>query len=224
MSPWLLVAAAALVGGTTAYTAARGGAWFLTLPRRTKLALAMLVPALLLAAGMARGDDAGAPAGRCQSDIFHLVGPITPDVVPHFTEWLKSARAPLVVIDSAGGLMEASLALVDAVAARKDVRCRVRRLAASGAFTVLQACAVREMEPSAWLMTHEPRAFVPGAMDRLQAATFLFQIERLAREWNDLSRRRLRLTAEQYDEKVKGKDWILGAGEARAVGAIDLVR
>jgi len=172
---------------------------------------------LLVLGGFARADD------ECRQDTFYMVGEITSDSAGYLLDWLKTAKEPRIIIDSRGGSMEPSVALAGAIGARGDVRCLVRGMAASGAFAALQACRWREMEQGAWLMTHEPRAFVPGAMDRVRARRFWEALEALSAEWNALCRGRLRMTAADYESKVMGKDWIIGPGEALRVGAIDRV-
>lgn len=218
MSPWLALAAASLTGGVALYTVACGTAWFWSLPRRTRIALLLLPLALLLAAGAARAD---APA--CKPDTFYLVGSITPDIVPYFESWLRTAKNPRVVIDSPGGALVSSVDIIDVITRHGGVSCHVTRIAASGAFAILQACQTRTMASGARLGTHEPRASFPGYLERVAAATLLAALEAATTEWNRLCRTRLKLTSAEYDARVRGKDWVLDANEALAVGAVDRI-
>ncbi len=97
------------------------------------------------------------------------------------------------------------------------------REASSGAFGVLQACGTREMVGGSHLMTHEPRATLPGMVNRVELDFYRMLLMAMTEEWNALCNWRLRITPAQYSDKVKGKDWVMGSAEALSVGAVDTV-
>lgn len=161
---------------------------------------------------------------RAESEApFHLVGPITEEIVPHFQEWIKVTKAPVVIIDSQGGLMDASIEIRNAIKAHGKVRCQVRGMAYSGAFAILGGCAVREMTKASKLMTHEPKVVVRNPVDRLELWELFMHVMKATQDWNALCRERLKMTAAEYEAKVKGTDWFLDWQEALKVTAVDRV-
>jgi ATP-dependent protease ClpP protease subunit len=179
---------------------------------RRLLALLVLVASLI-----------GGPARAEAQDRLRLVGPITAEWVPVVQEYLQETATPEILIDSPVGSQEASEQIADLVTKKGNVKCTVKRFAASGAFAIFQACAVRVMGPKAQLVTHEPMIGVPFPLNRAAAAWFLAELEQASASWNARCRARLKLTPAQYEAKVKGRDWVMGAKEAIEAGAADRV-
>lgn len=154
---------------------------------------------------------------------FYLYGPVTAYTEPYVMEWLRVTASPVMIISSPGGDKAASERIADAVKAKGNVRCVVHRMAASGAFGILQSCAVREIEAGAFLVTHEPSGVPMEPMDRVAAAQFLREIEGSAQKWNDRCRARMKLTAADYESRVKGRDFEMNSSEALLYGAVDKI-
>jgi hypothetical protein len=45
--------------------------------------------------------------------------------------------------------------------------------------------------------------------------------EEAARKWNELQRYKIKLSAEEFEKRVYGRDWVIGAREAVELGAAD---
>lgn len=185
--------------------------------RQTKLRLgfALWIAALL---SLMFGHAAFAQPGS-----FYLWGDIRAENALYVLEYLRETKDPIVYINSSGGEIQASLIIAGAITQKGNVRCIVKDLAASGAFAVLQACQVRQMKAGSSLVTHEPRTSIPVPVERITMKAIVTALEEKARFWNDICRRRLRITAADYEQKVKGKDWRMDSSEALRVGAVDSV-
>jgi ATP-dependent protease ClpP protease subunit len=165
-------------------------------------------------------------ASPATTPTFYLVGTIVEDSPRYLKEFFEEIPAEIpvdIVINSPGGSMNASIEIGNMIAKRKNVTCRVRRLAASGAFFALQSCAVRIIRPESMLLTHEPRTFILEPVQRDGLAQLWISMNKDSETWNALCSRRLKLTPAQYTEKVRGKDWAIEAKEAIAVGAADRI-
>lgn len=154
---------------------------------------------------------------------FYLIGEITDDVVPFALEFLAAHPDPEIVLSTPGGYRSAATAIADAIIKHGNVTCVVHDRAASGGFAILQACRVRVMNKNSVLGTHEVRIIVPTAVERVFAGILLETLTKASKEWNTRCRARLKLTEEEYEARVKGKDWSMDASEALAVGAVDRV-
>lgn len=157
-------------------------------------------------------------------DRFHLVGVIDPAVVPYFMDWISNASKPEIVIDSPGGSQEASEAIADAIAKRGGVICRVGKLAASGAFGILQSCATRALSRTSRLITHEPYLGYSGALTIDLAKQAMAELYMDAALWGGRCRARMKISQTDYDERVRGHDWQMDPQEAILVGAADLIQ
>lgn len=171
---------------------------------------------MLSAVVLAAAVSVGAPSE------FFLWGPVNTVSAGYVIKWVKEASKPVLFIDSPGGELGAALQVADAIRARGGVRCVVRGAAASGAFAILQACAVRVMVRGSKIATHEPRIGV-DPLDRVAMTVVLRHLEATAEAWNAICRQRLKMTAEEYRAKVFGKDWVMEWAEALKVGAVDQV-
>jgi ATP-dependent protease ClpP protease subunit len=154
-------------------------------------------------------------------DTFYLWGPISDQTAPYVLGWLKQAREPIIYINSPGGELQASLQIAEAVKAKGRVRCVVTGLAASGAFAVFQSCASRSMVKGAKLATHEPRIATREPIERTSMAIIMLSLELTTEQWNAFCSQKLRLTAKEYESRVKGRDWVMEWQEALKVGATD---
>jgi ATP-dependent protease ClpP protease subunit len=177
------------------------------------------------------GDSESGPAWRASAvvpdaevgPVFYLAGPITQDIAPYVVSWLSQAKPATLIIDSPGGSMAASIAISEAVKSNGSVKCIVRRMAASGAFAIFQACAQRLVGPKAQLGTHEPQKALPFYVDRFDLLRAYWEADASSKAWNERCRARLKMTAEAYDAKVREKTWVMDAQEAVAIGAADSV-
>jgi ATP-dependent protease ClpP protease subunit len=156
-------------------------------------------------------------------ETFYLWGPISEQTAPYVLGWLKHAQKPILYINSPGGELQAALQIADAIKAKKNVRCVVTGLAASGAFAVFQACASRTMVKGAKLATHEPRVGTRDPVERTAMAIILLTLELTTEQWNAYCRQRLKVTPKEYESRVKGRDWVMEWQEALKVGATDYV-
>ncbi len=152
---------------------------------------------------------------------FYIVGFISSEIVPFVNEYLDENPDAEIVLSTPGGERDASEAIADAIIKHGNVRCVVRDQAMSGGFAILQACRLRVMRMSAKLGTHEPRLMIPFGIERSLAGQILESLERSSKAWNSRCGKRLKLTAAEYEAKVRGKDWVLTAREALSVGAVD---
>jgi ATP-dependent protease ClpP protease subunit len=195
--------------------------------RRTKLRLGYAAWMLLVFAIMFGHCAYKAWGQTCpatpQVGSFYLWGAITDDTAEYVLEYLKESPAPVLYLNTPGGHRDASTVIAEAVKAKGNVRCIVKGQASSGGFAILQACHTRVMTAKSKLGTHEPRYGTPFPLDRTLAAELVRQLEEASRSWNDYNRKRLKLTAAEYEAKVRGRDWIMGPAEALEVGAVDLV-
>lgn len=153
---------------------------------------------------------------------FYLTGMIGDEAAEALKDFLSTAKNPEIVINSNGGFMDASIEIASTLAKRHDVRCVVKGNAKSGAFAALQSCKVRLMTKGSVLGTHEPRfQAVGGSLERVETALLLMRLEASTKLWNALCGWRLKITAAEYEAKVKGHDWTLDSAEALKVGAVD---
>lgn len=156
------------------------------------------------------------------SETFLLAGPIFSDHVPYVREYLAREKAPVILIDTPGGEVDAAVEIIGAIRAHGNVTCIVQHRAYSAGFAIFQACRNRVMRRGAKLLTHEPKVNW-GPVDRVAAGVLLQELERAATSWNDLCRWRLPMTAAAYERHVRGRDWELDADEAMRVDAVDRV-
>lgn len=175
----------------------------------------VLALALLSSCASAQASER-APTGR-----FYLVGEINKAWVPFVEEFLANTVAPEIVLSTQGGDMMASTQIAELVAIHGAVRCTVRDRANSGGFAILQACKVRTMKASASLATHEPRMFMSLPIERGIAELMFRSLSEISETWNARCRARLKLSAKEYESRVRGRDWTMGAYEALIVGAVD---
>jgi ATP-dependent protease ClpP protease subunit len=152
-----------------------------------------------------------------------LAGPIVEEMVPYVAEYLAATTYPVIYIDSPGGSMNASLEIAAGIQAHGNVKCIVRGLAGSGAFGVLQACRQRVVAKSSRLMTHQPRVGVNVPLDLNLANFVASEVLKSTLRWNSVCASRLKMTPVEYAARVNGKDWLMTADEAVAVGAADSV-
>lgn len=152
---------------------------------------------------------------------FPILGELSEQLAQQVIPWLGHVKDPVLVLDSPGGSVQPALEIAWAVRLHGNVRCIVVGMAASGAFGILQQCKVRLMTSDAKLGTHEVKVVWNGPIDRYEARGASRALERAAEAWNTLSCWRLKITLEEYVERVRGRDWTLDAQEAIAVGAAD---
>lgn len=181
---------------------------------RTFLAL------FVLASSCASAGAAGVVTGKPK---FYLAGEIGEEIVPYLTEYLTENQDAEVVLSTSGGSRQASDAISELITKHGNVRCVVRDKAMSGGFGILQACRLRVMRQTAVIGTHEPRMVIPQAVERVLAGAVLEALNSASKDWNARCRARLRISAAEYESKVKGKDWVMTAHEALKVGAVDQV-
>ncbi len=156
--------------------------------------------------------------------VFYLSGPLNTEQAVYVTDWLQSVGPhPVILINSLGGDLEASVKIASAISAKGDVTCVVRGRAASGAFAVLQACVYRVMTMSSTLGTHEPSRMLSGLFNRQDLLKGLTELIGMAEAWNAICRRKLKLLPDEYTARVYGRDWNMTAAEALEVGAVDRV-
>jgi ATP-dependent protease ClpP protease subunit len=168
-----------------------------------------------------------AAARRAPVELF--IGPVDGDTSGEFIVALRAAvkrGEPFVnvTIDSPGGDVFEGLAIIEEMraAARAGTRtvCVVDGLAASMGHVILQACDVRLMKRTAVLMAHEVAVSgVGGKPDALR---------RLAQRLDDIGHwlaimesARMNITVEEFEARIKDREWFFGAAEAVAVGAVD---
>lgn len=154
---------------------------------------------------------------------FYLVGQIDDEVVPYVAEYLSENADAEIVLSTPGGSRPASDRISEFITKHGNVRCVVRDQAMSGGFGILQACRLRVMHRSAVLGTHEPRMAIGSLIERETAALILIALTQSSHEWNARCRARLKISAAEYESRVRGKDWILTSQEAILVGAVDQV-
>jgi ATP-dependent protease ClpP protease subunit len=167
------------------------------------------------------------------ADTFHIHGLITKETSTAYQKFLANAiknKLPQVniYINSTGGVYEEALNMMIAThdayyQNNLTSRCEVTKLAASGAFGLLQSCTIRVMHSTATLITHEPRLYIKGVHTYKDLQAALKYIEQSRFIWNGLCRARLSIKREDYESRVDGKDWRMSADDAIKVNAVDIV-
>lgn len=133
----------------------------------------------------------------------------------------------IVDIDSPGGSVTVMLGLMKSMAdARKDgmtIKCHVDGMAASAAAVIFEtSCDIREMAPTATLLFHEPALGDIGGKEG--------DLRRAADSLADTNKRmailvapHLNMTPAQYMAWIADRDRWIGADEAKAMGAVDVL-
>lgn len=176
--------------------------------------------------GSANADVKSAPGPVCAGSpvgALLIAGPVTSYSVLPILEYLTKNKSPVLVINSPGGEMDASIMIADAIKAKGGVRCFVSGLAASGAFAILQACSFRAMSKDSLLGSHEPSMAVNTPFDRFESRAITERLEASTKAWNDRCRARLKVSQAEYEARVKQSKWNMDASEALRVGAVDIV-
>jgi ATP-dependent protease ClpP protease subunit len=176
---------------------------------------------LLLGLAPFRAAASGQPRRHIQ-----LQGQISEQVVDGiealFAEARQQKESIVLVINSPGGDVEAGMRLARDVE-HADASCVVNGHADSMAFYVLQSCRFRLATSSSVLGAHEPFTLItePGALR-------YDDIERMMRELKLLmavvarhSAARMNIGLDEYNRRVRGRDWWMTPDEAVAVGALD---
>lgn len=154
----------------------------------------------------------------------HDLGTVTRESTSAIIAWLDEQEAAGETllgldIDSSGGDVDAGFALIRRMdAAVASIECVVGSAATSMAFAILQSCATRTMVPWAALMAHEARLY-GGVTDAEDAAVLQATNDALAVQCS----RRLRISIDDYKEKVNGRRWWMSSREALAINAVDRV-
>jgi ATP-dependent protease ClpP protease subunit len=183
----------------------------------------MLTLALVLVLGSATDARDGV-----QPTIV-VQGALTAEVAAMFKEALAPhADAPsvLVVIDSAGGDLDAGFQIAEAIeGARARIDCLVDGTASSMAFYVLQSCDRRWMTTRSILLAHEPWADAPpgSALTPRVVRQLLEQLEESSRRMAAHCTKKLNISAKSYADRVQKGDWVLTPKDALEVGAVDRV-
>lgn len=158
-----------------------------------------------------------------------IVGSIRPPLDRAIADFMMRAQeahadAVMLIINSPGGEVGTSKHIFEILRASKvPTFCYVPKLAASGAFWILQGCTERVASPEALLMIHAPYATASEGM-KLDIATLHQIASELEAEANIMAAQmapRMKLTPAEMKERMLKGDWFM-AGEA-AIGnhAID---
>lgn len=136
------------------------------------------------------------------------------------------AKAILLEINSPGGSVYAGMKLAKVIEmfglSGTPVTCVVDGVAASMAFYILQACQARIMTDRSILMAHEP-SMSPGSAKADDLKTGSDVLVKLGHAMAHHEARRMKVTVEQFEERIKGKDWYMTDDDATEVGAVDKV-
>lgn len=140
----------------------------------------------------------------------------------------KGALVIILDIDSPGGSVGAGLALIGTMKkarAESNVHfmCIVGGMAASMGAAILElGCDVRLMTPGSMLLFHEPSMWDVGGTEH--------DLRDLANKLADTNHylaimlaHRLGMSTEDFEARIKGRDWWLDSKEALDVGAVDQV-
>lgn len=169
------------------------------------------------------------PGKKCVP-IYRLEGLISVfeanDLI-HFLETAKKQNADAVVIEinTPGGSVNDGFSIIQAIENfGKPVYCVAEHQAMSEGFAILQACPFRYMTKRARLMTHEPSvANLPTTMGIQELQEHLDDLKSVALIHATHCVKRLKISLDEYNEKVKGVEWYLDPQEALDVGAVDSI-
>lgn len=134
---------------------------------------------------------------------------------------LKDGEELYLFIDSPGGSVIAGIELVDILQhSEKKVTC-IARKAISMAFSILQACPTRIVLPYSILMQHRISTSLQGSPSEIQ--TGLEVSKDLEDILNISDSQRLKLTLDQFREKVRYEFWLIGSNKILKNKAADKV-
>jgi ATP-dependent protease ClpP protease subunit len=198
----------------------------------------VLLPLLSCSVSQAATPDASAAEGITYTCIQQpcvlqgvIAGPIDDDIADEFAKMLDAARAAganafVLGIMSPGGNFHASFRIFQAIQKSKmPVHCYVRKMAASGAFWILQACTERVAEPDVTLMIHAPLVVTPGSvvLKRQDLVMILERLRLLETIMVGTIAPKMKLTPAALSDKLAQGDWFMNPVAAIAAHALDSI-
>lgn len=129
----------------------------------------------------------------------------------------------LLEIDSPGGAVFAGMRLAKAIERSPvPVHCIVDGVALSMGYYLLQSCNTRVMTQRSVLMLHEPSTSL-GSSTPNQLQDRVGMLRALSRALVEHMAWRMKISADELEERIDGRDWWMEHREATQVGAVDLV-
>jgi len=176
-----------------------------------------------LAAWLSEPEAPKAAAAPDCTGTITLAGDIDPDSAEMLSAGLEACKDRVVVVEinSTGGSIFASWEMMKAIERHPHaVLCMVDGIAASAAFSILQACDVRTMTPRSILMAHSGSAASRGQAEAHEnMARALRAINRSIAEF---AARRMGMDAEEFLKRISGgKEWWFSLDDAKKFNAID---
>lgn len=160
------------------------------------------------------------------------VGPITQEIIAGVRSKLEQRaesgdKEIWLRINSPGGEVGVGVGFISDVWDLKQkykfrLRCVTTTHAASMGFAIFQnVCDDRYMTPSAFLMIHNSISQYRGNYKSIvkELESSLVYDELLAR----ICSAKLKMSLEEYQAKIEDGDWLMAAGEALKIGAIDAI-
>ncbi len=165
---------------------------------------------------------------------FNVFEEIDDDMAKDFSKWMDSAKNNGVTlvdikINSPGGSVDAGYSMARKMEGldKQGVKsnCTVDGTAASMAFSILQSCTYRYMTARSTLMTHQEKVgSKAGHMmteGQLQDAANMVHADNIASAAHCVHR--MKITVQEFLDKVNNKEWWITADEALKVGAVDQI-
>lgn len=147
------------------------------------------------------------------TNLISIRGPINSDVVTRFIEKTMEKQTPSinVLINSPGGSISDGNKIIEQIETLKhqgyEVNC-IADFAASMAFIILQACPNRYALSTSVLMQHQMSLGISGEINRIES--YLHYIKTLRKNIDIMQSRRLGLTVNEFQDRVKDEWWIYG--------------
>lgn len=127
-----------------------------------------------------------------------------------------------MVIDSPGGVVIAGFMMADIMKeSGAHFSCTVKGEAASMAFYLLQACDERFMTADSVLLAHEPA--ITARLTPTEMKKALKDLKDMAKRMAKEESAKLKVSLKVFNKKTRGQDWIMDAGIALEVGAVDKI-
>lgn len=129
----------------------------------------------------------------------------------------------VIEINTEGGELMAGFLLAKAIEEYPGhVTCVVDQLAASEGFYILQSCETRVMTQRALLMAHEPMIGLgDGHLNGRALREVLTMQQNITRSWAVHASARMKVSTQEFLEKIDQGDWWLDAKTALQLGAVD---
>lgn len=157
------------------------------------------------------------------TNLISIRGPINSDVVTRFIEKTSVKQTPVinVLINSPGGSISDGNKIIEQIETLKNegykINC-IADFAASMAFIILQACPNRYALSTSVLMQHQMSLGISGEINRIES--YLKYIKSLQKNIDIMQSKRLKLTLEEFQNRVKDEWWIYG-DENKKLNVVD---